>query len=199
MASTPASPKQPGQRTRCFVEHLRSTLERSAREDGEGGTTRRLVVDLPDTRLPHHCCDADRILGLTPLHPSTHDSSGPDGIKETVALIKAGAKSLLVTEIEMRAVAAASAEASKGAANGDDDVVTAEELTVSLMDPLTSQRMRIPGKGTECTHIECFDLETFLRATLRATRFSQVRVGAFPNPPHLRFTSNAGDCSDRSC
>jgi hypothetical protein len=181
------------------VEHLRSTLERSAREDGEGGTTRRLVVDLPDTRLPHHCCDADRILGLTPLHPSTHDSSGPDGIKETVALIKAGAKSLLVTEIEMRAVAAASAEASKGAANGDDDVVTAEELTVSLMDPLTSQRMRIPGKGTECTHIECFDLETFLRATLRATRFSQVRVRAFPNPPHLRFTSNAGDCSDRSC
>ena len=43
----------------------------------------------------------------------------------------------------------------------DADVVT-EKLSVSLKDPLTLTKIKIPARGRNCTHLGCFDLEYFL-------------------------------------
>ena len=200
MSGNTNSPKPTAPRNRCFVEHLRANLERTGEdvvdELGVKKTGTKLVVDLPDAQAGHHCCDVDAQLDLMPLHPDQHDPKGPDGIHETVELIKRNGKSLLVTEIEMRAVAAATAKESN---KGDDDVVAADFTVVSLKDAMTSKRIVTPGKGSKCTHIECFDLETFLRATLRATRFSQRTKCAdttkFPTcHPHHTELKKLGRC-----
>ena len=36
-------------------------------------------------------------------------------------------------------------------------------LSVSAMCPLGKQRITTPARGDQCTHIQCFDLETFLK------------------------------------
>ena len=151
---------------RCFVEHLRANLERHPET--------ALEVDLPSTLVPHFCCDLETIgtttpTDLMPLHPNVHDPRGEDGVAAVVEQIKANSNDLTQAEIAMRARAAAAA----AAASHDDVSLVDDECVVSLLDPLSHQRMTTPGKGTNCEHVECFDLTTFLRATLRATRFSQ--------------------------
>ena len=44
----------------------------------------------------------------------------------------------------------------------DSDIVT-EKLSVSLRDPFTMTRIKIPARGRLCNHLGCFDLETFLK------------------------------------
>lgn len=56
------------------------------------------------------------------------------------------------------------------AAPDDDDEIavidrtgsTARELSISLTDPFSASIFRIPARGATCTHLECFDLETWL-------------------------------------
>ena len=162
-----ASPRA-GRKTvqRCFVEHLRANLDRHPQTAWD--------VGLPSTLEPHYCCDLQTIgtstpTDLTPLHPNVHDPQGADGVAGVVELIKANSDDLTQAEIAMRARAA---DAAVTAARDDVSLVD-DECVVSLRDPMSSQRMTAPGKGAACEHVECFDLVTFLRATLRATRFSQ--------------------------
>ncbi|KAK4236488.1 zinc finger MIZ domain-containing protein 2 [Achaetomium macrosporum] len=45
----------------------------------------------------------------------------------------------------------------------DDDVCfEAPDLSIDLADPFTSTIFNVPTRGAECTHMECFDLETWL-------------------------------------
>lgn len=39
---------------------------------------------------------------------------------------------------------------------------TANELSIDLTDPFTSKIFTVPVRGAHCTHMECFDLETWL-------------------------------------
>ncbi|KAJ5287699.1 hypothetical protein N7478_003385 [Penicillium angulare] len=50
----------------------------------------------------------------------------------------------------------------KTAADEDLAVVT-ENLNVSLIDPFTAQVFTHPARSELCTHLDCFDLETFIR------------------------------------
>lgn len=36
------------------------------------------------------------------------------------------------------------------------------KVKLSLLDPISLQRIKIPLRSTQCAHLECFDLETFL-------------------------------------
>lgn len=45
--------------------------------------------------------------------------------------------------------------------NVDDDDLVATASRVSLKDPVSFMRMKIPARATSCTHLECFDLETY--------------------------------------
>ena len=36
-------------------------------------------------------------------------------------------------------------------------------VRVVLKCPITRQRLRLPARGCECRHIQCFDLESFLQ------------------------------------
>jgi hypothetical protein len=47
--------------------------------------------------------------------------------------------------------------------DSDDIIVEDDHLTVSLADPFTSLMYEIPVRGLGCKHLECFDLETWLR------------------------------------
>ena len=163
-----ASPRA-GRKTvhRCFVEHLRANLARHPETASE--------VDLPSTLDPHHCCDLETIgttqpTDLAPLHANVHDPHGPDGVADVVEHIKANSDDLTMAEIKMRTRAEL---VNARDATLSDATLSVDECVVSLKDPMSSQRMTAPGKGTNCEHVECFDLVTFLRATLRATRFSQ--------------------------
>lgn len=148
---------------RCFVEHLRVNLERHPEMARD--------VDLPSTLESHHCCDFETIGAITPthlapLHANVHDPHGPDGVAAVVHHIKDKSNDLTRAEIMMRARAA-------NVQQSDDVSLSVDECVVWLKDPMSSQRITEPGKGAKCEHVECFDLVTFLRATLRATRYSQ--------------------------
>ncbi|KAI9000291.1 hypothetical protein BC832DRAFT_594141 [Gaertneriomyces semiglobifer] len=43
-----------------------------------------------------------------------------------------------------------------------DDVIATSDTPVPLRDPTSFLRMKLPSRHTSCTHIQCFDLETFL-------------------------------------
>jgi len=45
--------------------------------------------------------------------------------------------------------------------SGDDDIMTSQ-MSVSIKCPLSLKRLSIPARGKTCTHLGCFDLETFL-------------------------------------
>ncbi|KAK3358864.1 hypothetical protein B0T25DRAFT_531341 [Lasiosphaeria hispida] len=51
---------------------------------------------------------------------------------------------------------------------GDDDGIIFDmpDLAIDLADPFTSVIFNIPVRGVECTHMECFDLETWLSTRL---------------------------------
>ncbi|KAJ0119269.1 hypothetical protein J7T55_013506 [Diaporthe amygdali] len=40
--------------------------------------------------------------------------------------------------------------------------ITASELSIDLTDPFSASIFSIPARGSACTHMECFDLETWL-------------------------------------
>lgn len=46
--------------------------------------------------------------------------------------------------------------------NGDDDDVQATSTVLSLSCPLGLCRLTLPARGRKCSHIQCFDLRTFL-------------------------------------
>ena len=41
-------------------------------------------------------------------------------------------------------------------------IQTNELKQISLLCPLTNERMVLPGRSTSCDHIECFDITTYL-------------------------------------
>ncbi|CAI6353469.1 unnamed protein product [Macrosiphum euphorbiae] len=45
--------------------------------------------------------------------------------------------------------------------NNDD--MSVDSFIVSLKDPLTTQRMKVPARGKECKHLQCFDAKKFLQ------------------------------------
>ncbi|KAM7185848.1 zinc finger MIZ domain containing protein [Rhypophila sp. PSN 637] len=49
----------------------------------------------------------------------------------------------------------------------DDDIAFAvSSLSIDLADPFSAVIFKIPVRGSECTHLECFDLENFLTTRL---------------------------------
>ncbi|KAH8747278.1 hypothetical protein F5883DRAFT_622544 [Diaporthe sp. PMI_573] len=44
----------------------------------------------------------------------------------------------------------------------DRSGITASELSIDLTDPFSASIFSIPARGSACTHMECFDLETWL-------------------------------------
>ncbi|KAI1696108.1 MIZ/SP-RING zinc finger domain-containing protein [Ditylenchus destructor] len=42
-----------------------------------------------------------------------------------------------------------------------------EQWRITLKCPLSQQRIRVPARYVDCTHIECFDLETFLQMKMQ--------------------------------
>lgn len=49
------------------------------------------------------------------------------------------------------------------AAGGNDDSVEQTAIKVSLKCPITFRRITLPARGHDCKHIQCFDLESYLR------------------------------------
>lgn len=50
-----------------------------------------------------------------------------------------------------------------GNGNDDDDIaMVVSDLTVNLADPFSFCIFGVPARGKDCTHLECFDLETWL-------------------------------------
>lgn len=48
-------------------------------------------------------------------------------------------------------------------ADDDDVAFITDNITISLVDPFMAQIFNVPARSMNCTHLECFDLETFLR------------------------------------
>lgn len=47
--------------------------------------------------------------------------------------------------------------------DSDDIIIEDETLTISLADPFSATRFSEPVRGSQCEHLECFDLETWLQ------------------------------------
>jgi hypothetical protein len=54
---------------------------------------------------------------------------------------------------------------------GSDDGITfeASDLSIDLADPFAQTIFTIPARGKNCTHLECFDLETWLKSRHQLT------------------------------
>ncbi|KAF4335180.1 hypothetical protein FBEOM_10979 [Fusarium beomiforme] len=51
--------------------------------------------------------------------------------------------------------------------DSDDIIIQDETLPISLADPFSKARVAVPVRGSQCKHLECFDLETFLQTRPR--------------------------------
>lgn len=66
----------------------------------------------------------------------------------------------------------------------DDDLVVTE-LDVSLKDPLSCARIKIPARGKDCQHFTCFDLETFVQYASRYATFKCQLCSKELNPKEI--------------
>ncbi|KAI1653327.1 hypothetical protein F4813DRAFT_258759 [Daldinia decipiens] len=48
----------------------------------------------------------------------------------------------------------------------EDELIMVNELSIDLMDPFSRVMIKVPVRGKSCTHLECFDLETWLNSRL---------------------------------
>ncbi|KAI1465911.1 uncharacterized protein F4812DRAFT_88213 [Daldinia caldariorum] len=48
----------------------------------------------------------------------------------------------------------------------EDELVMVDELSIDLIDPFSRTMFKVPVRGRSCTHLECFDLETWLNSRL---------------------------------
>ncbi|KAI0386728.1 hypothetical protein F5Y04DRAFT_70714 [Hypomontagnella monticulosa] len=48
----------------------------------------------------------------------------------------------------------------------DDELEMVDSLSIDLADPFSSRIFNVPVRGKACTHLECFDLETWLNTRL---------------------------------
>ncbi|KAJ9141762.1 Zinc finger MIZ domain-containing protein 1 [Pleurostoma richardsiae] len=46
--------------------------------------------------------------------------------------------------------------------DGDSIAIVVKDLSVDLADPFSATIFKVPARGATCTHMECFDLETWL-------------------------------------
>ncbi|XP_064172777.1 zinc finger MIZ domain-containing protein 1-like isoform X2 [Anguilla rostrata] len=56
-----------------------------------------------------------------------------------------------------------SVSSSGGAALNGEDGVEQTAIRVSLKCPVTFRRIKLPSRGHDCKHVQCFDLETYLQ------------------------------------
>lgn len=73
--------------------------------------------------------------------------------------------------------------------SSDDEVAfEAPDLSIDLADPFSASIFKVPARGVDCTHMECFDLETWLntrpsKPTVKCTQSSsQVRCDCKTGP-----------------
>ena len=59
-----------------------------------------------------------------------------------------------------------------GPGGGSEDAIEQTAITVSLKCPITQQAIRLPARGRDCKHIQCFDLENFLTMNSRKESWS---------------------------
>lgn len=60
---------------------------------------------------------------------------------------------------------------------------------LSLTCPLSGEMLRVPVRGVDCQHIECFDLESFRQSTSGGWKCPMVGCGASAAPDMLRRDS----------
>ncbi|KAF3058231.1 Zinc finger MIZ domain-containing protein 2 [Daldinia childiae] len=48
----------------------------------------------------------------------------------------------------------------------EDELMMLNELSIDLIDPFSRVMIKVPVRGKSCTHLECFDLETWLNSRL---------------------------------
>lgn len=65
--------------------------------------------------------------------------------------------------------------------SSDDFVMTSQKI--SLKCPLSLVPITIPSKGKKCTHIQCFDLISYLEYTRRSTKFNCPVCNAHDSSP----------------
>ncbi|KAI1416237.1 hypothetical protein F5Y13DRAFT_129213 [Hypoxylon sp. FL1857] len=60
----------------------------------------------------------------------------------------------------------------------DDELTMVDDLSIDITDPFSRTMFKIPVRGKTCTHLECFDLETWLN-----TRLGKKSCSCNGNPP----------------
>ena len=60
-------------------------------------------------------------------------------------------------------------ESVKKAFGSDDDDIVALSTVLGLHCPLSLMRIQAPARGKSCTHLQCFDLATYLQFNETAT------------------------------
>lgn len=55
--------------------------------------------------------------------------------------------------------------------NDNEDIEVADSLELSLMDNTSLLRIKIPGRGITCDHVQCFDIYTYLELNLKSGKW----------------------------
>ncbi|OTB09287.1 hypothetical protein M426DRAFT_18659 [Hypoxylon sp. CI-4A] len=69
--------------------------------------------------------------------------------------------------------------------SADDDLEMVDSLSIDLADPFSRTLFKVPARGSSCTHLECFDLETWLNSRLgkKLCCTGNPSCGNCPNEP----------------
>ncbi|KAI1462696.1 hypothetical protein F4805DRAFT_6157 [Annulohypoxylon moriforme] len=66
----------------------------------------------------------------------------------------------------------------------DDELAMVDDLSIDITDPFSRMIFNVPVRGKMCTHLECFDLETWLNTRLGKKSFCQCgHPSGCPNCP----------------
>ncbi|OTB15138.1 hypothetical protein K445DRAFT_23148 [Daldinia sp. EC12] len=68
----------------------------------------------------------------------------------------------------------------------EDELVMLDELPIDLIDPFSRTMFKVPVRGKSCTHLECFDLETWLNSRLgkKSCNWCHNASGGCPRCPN---------------
>jgi len=104
-------------------------------------------------------------------------SDGAERMSYALAVVRTQERSVEALQQQVRSLDRSEALIKLAAmlAPGDQEEVTCSltEMPLHSICPLTLERLRVPARGRDCPHLQCFELEAFLRTAAQTGAFNK--------------------------
>ena len=152
------------------------------------------VKDLPVdvTRIVKEGQNTLTMAIMNPLSDSMSDEQYFVGLEAIETLTQSQVKNLISSLDEQTARQHILSRTRIGSTDPDIELLH-QDIVLNLTDPFSAQMFEIPVRGSSCTHIQCFDLDNFLRTRSGST--SEDTAKGPCNPDEFKCPICNGDVS----